>query len=49
MLRKVYGTNSFHRKLIGLINIKCQKGPVLPPTQIFYFNGQVLQYIYLLI
>jgi hypothetical protein len=23
-------------------NIKCQNGPVLPPAQVFYFNGQAL-------
>jgi hypothetical protein len=36
MLRKIYGTNFFHT------NIKCQNGPVLPPAQVFYFNGQAL-------
>jgi hypothetical protein len=25
-------------------NIKCQNRPVLPPTQVFYFNGRALQY-----
>jgi hypothetical protein len=24
---------------MGRTNIKCQNGPVLPPAQVFYFNG----------
>jgi hypothetical protein len=40
MLRKIHETNYFHRKFMGRISIKCQNGPVLPPTQVFYFNGQ---------
>jgi hypothetical protein len=44
MLRKIHGTNFFHIKFFGYgPNIKCQNGPVLPPAQVFYFNGQALQ------
>jgi hypothetical protein len=42
MLRKIHGTNFFHRKFLGHISIKCQNGPVLPLPQVFYFNGQAL-------
>jgi hypothetical protein len=42
MLRKIHGTNFFHIKFLGRTNIKCQNGPVLPPAQVFYFNGQAL-------
>jgi hypothetical protein len=42
MLRKIHGTNFFHIKFLGRYNIKCQNGPVLPPAQDFYFNGQAL-------
>jgi hypothetical protein len=42
MLRKIYGTNFFHIKFLGRISIKYQNGPVLPPAQVFYFNGQAL-------
>jgi hypothetical protein len=42
MLRKIHGTNSFHIKLLDRTNIKCQNGQVLPPAQVFYFNGQAL-------
>jgi hypothetical protein len=27
---------------MGRTNIKCQNGPVLPPAQVFYLNGQAL-------
>jgi hypothetical protein len=36
---EIHGTNLFHIKFLGCTNIKCQKGPVLPPAQVFYFNG----------
>jgi hypothetical protein len=42
MLGKIHGTNFFHIKLLDHTNIKCQNGPVLPPPQVFYFNGQAL-------
>jgi hypothetical protein len=42
MLRKIYGTNFFHIKFFGRTNIKFQNGPVLPPAQVLYFNGQTL-------
>jgi hypothetical protein len=42
MLRKNHGTNFFHIKFLVRTNIKCQNGPVLPPAQVFYFNGQAL-------
>jgi hypothetical protein len=42
MLRKIHGTNSFHIKLLDRTNIKCHNGQVLPPAQVFYFNGQAL-------
>jgi hypothetical protein len=42
MLRKIHGTNFFHIKFLDCSNIKCQNGPVLPPAQVFYFNGQAL-------
>jgi hypothetical protein len=42
MLRKIHGTNFFHIKYLDRTNIKCQNGLVLPPAQVFYFNGQVL-------
>jgi hypothetical protein len=48
MLRKIRGTNFFHIKLLDHTNIKCQNEPVLPPAQVFYFNGQALQTIILL-
>jgi hypothetical protein len=41
-LRKIHGTNFFHIKLMDRTTIKCQNEPVLPPAQVFYFNGQVL-------
>jgi hypothetical protein len=34
----------FHIKFLSRTNIKCQNGSVLPPTQVFYFNGQALHY-----
>jgi hypothetical protein len=34
-----------HVKLLDRANIKCQNGPVLPPAQVFYFNGQALLYL----
>jgi hypothetical protein len=43
MLRKIHGTNFFHIKFLGRLNIKCQNGSVLPPAQVFYFNGQALK------
>jgi hypothetical protein len=46
MLRKFHGTNVFHIKLLDHTNIKCQNGPVLPPSQVFYFNGQALEYLF---
>jgi hypothetical protein len=42
MLRKIHGSNVFHIKFLGPTNIKCENGPVLPPAQVFYFNGQSL-------
>jgi hypothetical protein len=48
MLRKIHGTNFIHRKFMGRISIKCQNGPVLPPAQVFYFNGQALNGISLM-
>jgi hypothetical protein len=45
MLRKTHGTNFFHIKFFGRTNIKCQNGLVLPPAQVFYFNGQALHSI----
>jgi hypothetical protein len=42
MLRKIHGTNFFHIKFLDRPNIKRQKGRVLPPGQVFYFNGQAL-------
>jgi hypothetical protein len=42
MLRKINGYNLFHIKFLDRPNIKCQNGPVLPPAQVFYFNGQAL-------
>jgi hypothetical protein len=42
MLRKIHGTNFIHIKFLDRTNIKCQNGPVLPPAQVFYFNGQAL-------
>jgi hypothetical protein len=42
MLRKIHGTNFFHIKFLDCTNFKCQNGQVLPPAQVFYFNGQVL-------
>jgi hypothetical protein len=44
MLRKIHGTNFFHIKYLGSTNIKCQNKPVLPPAQVFYFNGQALRH-----
>jgi hypothetical protein len=43
MLRKIHGTNFLHIKFVNGTNIKCQNGPVLPPAQVFYFNGQAIQ------
>jgi hypothetical protein len=48
MLRKIHGTNFFHRKFLGHISIKCQNGPVLPPALVFYFDGQALCMIIIL-
>jgi hypothetical protein len=45
MLRKIYGINFFHIKLLDRPNLKCQNGPVVPPAQVFYFNGQALNSI----
>jgi hypothetical protein len=42
MLRKINVTNFFHIKFLDRSNVKCQNGPVLPPAQVFYFNGQAL-------
>jgi hypothetical protein len=42
MLRKIHGTNFSHIKFLDRPNIKCQNGQVLPPAQVFYFNGQAL-------
>jgi hypothetical protein len=42
MLRRIHGTNFFHIKFLDRSNIKCQNGLVLPPAQVFYFNGQAL-------
>jgi hypothetical protein len=42
MLQKIHGSNFFHIKFLDRPNIKCQNGPVLPPAQVFYFNGQAL-------
>jgi hypothetical protein len=39
MLRKIYGTNFFYVKFLDRTYIK---EPVLPPAQVFYFNGQAL-------
>jgi hypothetical protein len=41
-LRNIHGTNFFHIKFLERPNIKYQNGPVLPPAQVFYFNGQAL-------
>jgi hypothetical protein len=46
MLRKIHGTNFFHIKFLDRLNIKCQNGPVLPPAQVFNFNGQALKVMY---
>jgi hypothetical protein len=43
MLRKIHGTNFFHINFLYRSNIKFQYGPVLPPAQVFYFNGQALR------
>jgi hypothetical protein len=41
MLQKIRGTFVFfHIKLLDRNTIKCQNGPVLPPAQVFYFDGQ---------
>jgi hypothetical protein len=42
MLRNIHGTNFFHRKFLDRLRINCQNRPVLPPAQVFYFNGQAL-------
>jgi hypothetical protein len=42
MLRKIHGTNFIIVKFLDRINIKRQNGPVLPPAQVFYFNGQAI-------
>jgi hypothetical protein len=42
MLRENGGTNFLHIKFLGRSNIKWQNGPVLPPAQVFYINGQTL-------
>jgi hypothetical protein len=44
MLRKIHGTNFLHIKFLDRPNIQCQNGPVLPPAQVFYFNGQALHF-----
>jgi hypothetical protein len=44
MLQKIHAINFFHKKCLGRTNIKCQNVPVLPPAQVFYFNGQALDY-----
>jgi hypothetical protein len=41
MLRNIHGTNFFHIRFLDRTNIKCRNGLVLPPAQVFYFNGQV--------
>jgi hypothetical protein len=41
MLRKINELIFFHIKFLDRNNIKCQNGPVLPPAQVIYFNGQV--------
>jgi hypothetical protein len=41
-----HGTNFFHIKFLDRTNIKCQNRPVLPPAQVFYFNGQALYNMY---
>jgi hypothetical protein len=46
MLRKIHGTNFFNIKFLDRPNVKCQNGPVLPPAQVFYFNGQALQPVF---
>jgi hypothetical protein len=43
MLRKIYGTNFFHIKFLGRKH-QMLNGPVLPPSEVFYFNGQALLY-----
>jgi hypothetical protein len=48
MLRKIHGTNFFHINFLDHPNIKCQNGPVLPPAQVSYFNGQVIHIAHLL-
>jgi hypothetical protein len=45
MLRKIHGTNFFHITFLDRTNIKCQNGPVLPSTQVFYFNSQAITYL----
>jgi hypothetical protein len=45
MLRKINGTKFFHIKFLRRTHIKRHNGPVLPPAQVFYFNGQALTYI----
>jgi hypothetical protein len=35
-----------HIKFLGRTSIKYQNGPVLPPAQVFYFNGQSLHRIH---
>jgi hypothetical protein len=42
MLQIIHGTNFFHTKFLGRTTIKCHNGTVLPPAQVFYFNGQAL-------
>jgi hypothetical protein len=39
MLRKICGANFFHIKFLGRTYIKCQNGSVVPPAQVWYFNG----------
>jgi hypothetical protein len=39
MLRKINGTNFFYIEFLDRPNIKCQNGLVLPPAQVFFFNG----------
>jgi hypothetical protein len=47
MLRNIHVTNFFHIKFLDCTDIKCQNGPVLPPAQVFYFNSQALNKIFM--
>jgi hypothetical protein len=40
MLRKIHGTKFFHIKFLRRTIMNFQNGPVMPPAQVFYFNGQ---------